>query len=64
MASTEEVQGGCISCEEDPAPEDPKDYDGYMCPKSKRPCGHHCNHSWTHDECCWCNRKFDEAMAN
>lgn len=24
------------------------------CPKSKRPCGHHCNHIWTHDACDWC----------
>lgn len=26
------------------------------CPNSKRECGHHCNHSWTHDECCWCGK--------
>ena len=24
------------------------------CPNSKRTCGHHCNHSWTHDACDWC----------
>lgn len=24
------------------------------CPESQRPCGHHCNHIWTHDACCWC----------
>jgi hypothetical protein len=24
------------------------------CPGSQRPCGHHCNHIWTHDACHWC----------
>ena len=48
----------CISCEEDPDPSDPMDYDNYKCPKSKRPCGHHCNHSWSHEECCWCGHVF------
>jgi hypothetical protein len=47
----------CISCEEDPDPDDPIDYDNYKCPKSKRPCGHHCNHPWNLEECCWC--QFD-----
>lgn len=28
------------------------------CPASKRPCGHHCNHSWSHEECCWCGKKW------
>lgn len=28
------------------------------CPKSKRPCGHHCNHVWTHDTCDWCGIEF------
>lgn len=28
------------------------------CPESKRPCGHHCNHVWTHDECDWCGAVF------
>jgi len=48
----------CISCEEDPDPDDPMDYDNYKCPCSKRPCGHHCNHSWSHEECCWCGQEF------
>jgi len=43
----------CITCEEGY----PKNNE---CPKSKRPCGHHCNHSWTHDECCWCGKEFRE----
>lgn len=28
------------------------------CPASRRPCGHHCNHSWTHDHCDWCGKDF------
>jgi hypothetical protein len=48
----------CISCEEDPDPDDPVDYGNYKCPHSKRKCEHHCNHSWTHDKCCWCNQIF------
>lgn len=28
------------------------------CPKGQRPCGHHCNHSWTHDMCDWCGKTF------
>lgn len=40
----------CVSCDEEmPRGE---------CPKSKRPCGHHCNHSWTHDWCDWCDETF------
>lgn len=36
----------CVPCGEgDPVGE---------CPESRRPCGHHCNHIWTHDSCCWC----------
>jgi hypothetical protein len=30
------------------------------CSKSQRPCGHHCNHSWTHDACCWCGQEWGE----
>ena len=28
------------------------------CPNSKRPCGHHCNCSWTQDICHWCGKEF------
>ena len=31
------------------------------CPNSKRPCGHHCNHSWSHDVCCWCGQAWGES---
>lgn len=30
----------------------------FECGSSKRFCGHHCNHSWEHDECCWCGLVF------
>lgn len=41
----------CVSCgEEMPRGE---------CQKSERPCGHHCNHSWSHDACDWCGKTFD-----
>lgn len=44
----------CVSCGEVPEHE---------CPKSERPCGHHCNHSWTHDICHWCGAEFGEDMS-
>lgn len=46
---TEDVE--CISCGSKHADK---------CPKSRRPCGHHCNHSWSHGECCWCWKLWDE----
>lgn len=30
------------------------------CPNSKRDCGHHCNHIWTQDACCWCDAHIDD----
>lgn len=30
------------------------------CPKSKKVCGHHCNHAWSHETCCWCGEEFGE----
>lgn len=42
----------CSSCTEDFAEK---------CPKSERPCGHHCNHSWDQDQCCWCGKEFGET---
>ena len=44
----------CGSCGESPRDE---------CPKSKRPCGHHCNHVWIHDACDWCGAEFGESAA-
>lgn len=34
------------------------------CPESKRKCGHHCNHSWSHETCCWCGQEFGEDYAD
>jgi hypothetical protein len=28
------------------------------CPNSKRPCGHHCDCSWSLDICHWCGAEF------
>lgn len=39
----------CISCAERME---------QSCPESPKPCGHHCNHSWTHDACCWCGKEW------
>lgn len=46
----------CITCEEAPGLKDPE---AERCPKSQRPCGHHCNHSWSHDECDWCGKSWE-----
>ena len=40
----------CLSCGEGDPPNE--------CPKSQRPCGHHCNHIWTHDGCDWCGGEY------
>lgn len=37
------------------------DPESEKCPQSKVPCGHHCNHSWTHDICCWCRGHWGEG---
>ena len=54
-----ELDEECISCEEDPEPLDSIDYDNFKCKESKRSCGHHCNHTWTHDKCCWCGFEIE-----
>jgi len=48
----EDTTGECLSCSDAREEE--------VCPKSKRACKHHCNHSWSHDECCWCGQTWDE----
>jgi hypothetical protein len=45
----------CLSC--------PVVAEARECAESKRPCGHHCNCSWTQDECCWCGEKFGEVKT-
>lgn len=46
----------CYTCPEAGNLVDPE---AEKCPKSQRPCGHHCNHSWSHDECDWCGKSWD-----
>lgn len=48
--------GQCVSCEQYGREDSLEAESGIpeKCPESKRPCGHHCNHIWTHDSCCWC----------
>lgn len=41
----------CLSCTEGT--------EEAVCPDSRRPCGHHCNHTWTHDVCDWCGQEVD-----
>ena len=33
---------------------------GLKCSKSKRNCGHHCNHIWESDKCCWCGEEWGD----
>lgn len=35
------------------------DGDHELCPNSKSRCGHHCNHSWSHERCCWCEKTWE-----
>lgn len=42
----------CLSCLNDLPPDE--------CLESMLVCGHHCNHTWTHDECCWCGASFGD----
>lgn len=51
IESSRETGEDCCSCGEGMPREE--------CPKSLRPCGHHCNHSWSHDSCCWCGEEWD-----
>jgi len=46
----------CSSCGENGEPLN-------ECPQSRRPCGHHCNHSWSYDECCWCGKTWGEEAS-
>lgn len=43
----------CLSCE--------REMPRGECACSERPCGHHCNHSWTKDFCHWCGFEFGEV---
>jgi hypothetical protein len=48
------IEPECASCGEG---------DTDTCPLSQRQCGHHCNHVWTHDLCCWCGKEFTEEES-
>lgn len=47
--------GSCYSCTEDVPRNE--------CRKSKYACGHHCNHVWVADGCCWCGAEFGEEKV-
>lgn len=55
MSNKANLDDECFSCVEE-TEEQPED----QCPQSKRPCGHHCNHAWTDEECCWCGKVFGD----
>lgn len=48
-----EVVSACLDCPPGPPAGEPE-----TCPESRKDCGHHCNHVWTHDECCWCRKTW------
>lgn len=51
-----EIDDECSTCDcGDEATESDK------CPNSQRQCGHHCNHSWSHESCCWCGKVWNEV---
>lgn len=52
--SPEKSDLDCITCEA--LLNEPID----RCPKSRKKCGHHCDHAWTHDQCCWCRAVFGD----
>lgn len=49
--------GECLTCAEDP---NHAVFPLNECPKSFRPCGHHCNCSWTQDACHWCRGRYED----
>lgn len=51
------IDDECLTCTEDP---EGTEYPKGECPGGRRPCGHHCNCSWIHDHCHWCNAEFGE----
>lgn len=49
------VVEGCDSC-----PDVGGTAETDVCPNSRSACGHHCNHSWSHDVCDWCGTEWGE----
>lgn len=31
------------------------------CPNTQREDGDHCDHSWSHEHCCWCGARWGEG---
>lgn len=56
VAKKQKDDPDCSSCG---YTEEESDIRNNECPQSRRPCGHHCNCSWTQDECCWCGKEFE-----
>jgi hypothetical protein len=56
-AADNPLDSDCSSCGEECAPP-------MECPASRRQCGHHCNCSWSQDECCWCGKEFGEEVTD
>lgn len=50
-ATCDTLNEACDSCGEDSSD---------SCVSSQRPCGHHCNHSWSHERCCWCGQEWGD----
>lgn len=48
------IEAECSTCGEI------EDVEG-ECSGSKRSCGHHCNHIWEQDKCCWCPAVVTDA---
>lgn len=55
-AEDAKVVEDCAACGEF----DGSEPDNEKCAAPKRGCGHHCNHTWSHDQCCWCGVNFCE----
>lgn len=53
MTTTHAESETCETCRQAEAHRHP-------CERSRRMCGHHCNHSWTHDACCWCGEEWSD----
>lgn len=48
------VEQECLPCAEG---------DKSRCKRTRRPCGHHCDHVWMDDVCCWCDYRGEAALA-
>jgi len=58
-----ELSEECHSCPDPTIPGSKGEPEG-ECAKSERPCGHHCNHIHSHDNCHWCGTEWGEEGAS